>query len=69
MPLMLNIQQIFIIGKAIENDPIWILFSHSNLKTLMELDLVKTYFEHLNLFLDRRMSSYLSCLIMRFETS
>ena len=52
MPLMLNIQQIFIIGKAIENYPIWILFSHSNLKTLMELDLVKTYFEHLNLFLD-----------------
>lgn len=69
MPLMLNIQQIFIIGKAIENYPIWILFSHSNLKTLMELDLVKTYFEHLNLFLERRMSSYLSCLIMRFETS
>ena len=69
MPLMLNIQQIFIIGKAIENYPIWILFSHSNLKTLMELDLVKTYFQHLNLFLDRRMSLYLSCLIMRFETS
>ena len=36
---MSNIQQIFIIGKAIENYPIWILFSHSNLKTLMELDL------------------------------
>ena len=52
MPLMLNIQQIFIIGKAIENYPIWILFSHSNLKTLMELDLVKTDLKHLNLFLD-----------------
>ena len=45
---MLNIQQIFIIGKAIENYPIWILFSHSNLKTLMELDLVKTDVEFLD---------------------
>ena len=52
MPLKSNIQQIFIIGKAIENYPIWILFSHSNLKTVMELDLAKTSFENLNLFLD-----------------
>lgn len=50
---MSNIQQIFIIGKAIENYPIWILFSHSNLKTLMELDLAKTSFENFNLFLDQ----------------